>query len=90
MKKTIAILGSTGSIGMQSLKILSKKKNSFEIYLLSANKNIKQIKEQILRFKPKFFLIKDINTYNKIKKNFKYKKTKIIKTLEYFKIKKKD
>ena len=89
MKKTISILGSTGSIGKQSLKILSKKKNSFEIYLLSANKNIKQIKKQILRFKPKFFFIKDLNTYNKIKKNFKCKETKIIKSLEYFKIKKK-
>ena len=39
MKQKISILGSTGSIGLQSLDIISKKKNFFIIYLLSANKN---------------------------------------------------
>lgn len=89
MKKTISILGSTGSIGKQSLKILSKKNNLFEIYLLSANKNIKQIKKQILKYKPKFFLITNAETYNNIKKNFKNKKTKIINSYNHLKIKKK-
>ena len=36
MKKKISILGSTGSIGNSVLKIIDKKRNSFEIYLLSA------------------------------------------------------
>ena len=40
MKQKISILGSTGSIGLQSLDIISKNKNSFIIYLLSANKNL--------------------------------------------------
>ena len=35
MKQKISILGSTGSIGLQSLDIISKNKNSFIIYLLS-------------------------------------------------------
>ena len=49
MKKKIAILGSTGSIGKQTLEIIKKNKNNFEISLLTADKNhvllSKQIKE---------------------------------------------
>ena len=40
MKKKIAILGSTGSIGKTLLNIISKDKKNFEIVLLTANKNI--------------------------------------------------
>ena len=43
MKKKIAILGSTGSIGKTLVKILSKDKENFEIKLLSANKNYKEL-----------------------------------------------
>ena len=41
MKKKIAILGSTGSIGKNLLKILDKDKSNVEIILLTANKNYK-------------------------------------------------
>ena len=46
MKKKIAILGSTGSIGRSLLKIISKKPNEFEITLLSAHKNYKKLFKQ--------------------------------------------
>ena len=39
MKKKIAILGSTGSIGKSLIDIIKKDKKNFEITLLSANKN---------------------------------------------------
>ena len=39
MKKRIAILGSTGSIGNTLLKIISKNQNNFKIEILSAKKN---------------------------------------------------
>ena len=39
MKKKIAILGSTGSIGQNLLKIISRDKEQYEIVLLAANKN---------------------------------------------------
>ena len=42
MKKKIAILGSTGSIGKTTLEILKKNKKDFEIFLLSANNNYKK------------------------------------------------
>ena len=41
MKKKIAILGSTGSIGKSLLKILKRQKKEFEIVLLTANINYK-------------------------------------------------
>ena len=39
MTKTISILGSTGSIGLNTLKIIDKKKNNFKVNLLAANSN---------------------------------------------------
>ena len=71
MKKTISILGSTGSIGLQTLEIIKKKKNYFDIFLLSANKNLPEINKQIIKYKPRYFIISDLKTYEKIKKKYK-------------------
>ena len=46
MKKKIAILGSTGSIGVNTLNILKRDKKSFEVNLLTTNKNINKIFKQ--------------------------------------------
>tara|TARA_B110000211_G_scaffold231366_1_gene292838 strand:- start:10968 stop:12140 length:1173 start_codon:yes stop_codon:yes gene_type:complete len=73
MKKKVSILGSTGSIGLNSLRIFEKKKNLFSIYLLSANKNFKLICNQIKKFDPKIFIIKDFKTFKKVKVKFKKK-----------------
>ncbi len=67
MKKKIAILGSTGSIGKSLLEILKKDKNNFEIVLLSANKNYKDLIKQSRLFKVKNIIISDHKTYKKIK-----------------------
>ena len=53
MKKKIAILGSTGSIGKTLINILKKDKQNFEIVLLSANKNILELEKQADFFKVK-------------------------------------
>ncbi len=89
MKKTISILGSTGSIGLQTLEIIKKKKNYFDIFLLSANKNLPEINKQIIKYKPRYFIISDLKTYEKIKKKYKNRPIKIINNIENFKIKKK-
>ena len=78
MKKLISILGSTGSVGISVLKIIEKKDNLFQLNLLSANKNFKQICYQIKKFKPKFFLIYNQKIFIKVKKKFKFSKVKII------------
>ena len=57
MKRLISILGSTGSVGVSTLKIVDKKSSLFKINLLSANNNFKKICNQIQKYKPNFFLI---------------------------------
>tara|TARA_E500000178_G_scaffold348370_1_gene403340 strand:+ start:1847 stop:3013 length:1167 start_codon:yes stop_codon:yes gene_type:complete len=77
MKKKISILGSTGSVGLSSLKIIDKQINLFEPYLFSANKNFSLICKQIIKYKPDIFIINEKNTYEKVKEKFKNKKIKI-------------
>ena len=89
MKKSISILGSTGSIGSTVFKIIDKKKNNFKIDILSANKNIKIILKQIKKYKPKYFIINNKKSFLKIKKNYSNKKTKIFNNFDSVKINKK-
>ena len=86
MRNFISVLGSTGSIGLSVLTIL-KRENSFTPYLFSANKNYDLICKQVKQFKPKYFLISDDKIFNKVKKKFKYSKTKIINNLKIKKFK---
>ena len=72
-KLSIAILGSTGSIGKTSLKILSNNLHIFKIDLLACNKNKKIILRQINKFLPKYVIINNLNAY-KVLKKIKYKK----------------
>jgi 1-deoxy-D-xylulose-5-phosphate reductoisomerase len=78
MKKIISILGSTGSIGLSTLSIVDKKKNLLTINFLAANKNYKLICKQILKYKPKYFIIKNKIIFNKVKQKFKNNKTIIL------------
>lgn len=71
MKKRIAILGSTGSIGKQTIEILKKDKRNFLIDLLLANSNIKLLSKQIKEFKVKNIIVKDYKSYLILKKKFK-------------------
>ena len=57
MKKNIAILGSTGSIGKTLLKIISKDKHSFKISLLTARKNYRILLKQAKDFNVKNIII---------------------------------
>ena len=57
MKKKIAILGSTGSIGKFTLDIIRKDKKNFEVVLLSANNNYKKLIQQAKEFNAKNVLI---------------------------------
>ena len=68
MKKKIAILGSTGSIGKQTIDIIRKDKKNFEILLLTAHKNYKLLSQQIKEFKVKNIIITDDKSYNILKK----------------------
>ncbi len=89
MKKTISILGSTGSIGFTALHIIDKKKKFFNVDLLSANRNFKKICYQIKKYNPKFFIITNAETFMKVKKKFKTSKTKILNNFDKINLNKK-
>jgi len=86
MKIKTSILGSTGSIGSTTLKIIDKQPHSFSINLLSAKNNSKLIIKQIKKYKPKIFVISDEKVYLKIKKKFKNSRTKIFQKFEKIKL----
>ena len=77
MKKKIAILGSTGSIGQSTLEVIRKDKKNFNIILLSANNNYKKLVEQAKQFKVKNVLIKNHKFYLNVKNSLKRTKTKV-------------
>ena len=77
MKKKIAILGSTGSIGKCLINIIKKDKKNFEIILLSADANYKDLLKQAKFFKVKNLIITNKKSFYKIKKNSYSKKIKI-------------
>ena len=57
--KNLAILGSTGSIGVNALKVASAHPERFRVLALSAGKNIALLREQIEIFKPKAVAVLD-------------------------------
>ena len=57
MKKKVAILGSTGSIGKTLINIIKKDKKNFEIVLLSADENYKELLKQARLFKVKNLIV---------------------------------
>ncbi len=59
MKKRIVILGSTGSIGTQTLDVIRQYKDEFEVVGLACNSNILLLQKQIQEFKPKYVAISD-------------------------------
>jgi 1-deoxy-D-xylulose-5-phosphate reductoisomerase len=81
MKKKIAIIGSTGSIGKTLIDIIVKNKNKFEIKLLTANKDYKTLFKQAKIFNVKNLIITDPKSFKvSIKKN----KNKTIKIFNDF------
>ena len=78
--KTIAVLGSTGSIGVSTLEIIKKVKN-FRVVLIVANSNYAKILSQIKIFKPNIVVINNWYVFLKIKKINKFKKIIILNNL---------
>ena len=77
MKKKIAILGSTGSIGKITLNIIRQNKKHFEIKLLSTNKNIKILLRQSKLFNVKNLIVTSKKHYEILKKRNRNKNLKI-------------
>lgn len=71
MKRSIAILGSTGSIGTQALDIVREHPDQFEIYALTANENIDLLIKQAREFLPEVVAIANESKYDKLKEALK-------------------
>ena len=69
--KKISILGSTGSVGTQSLDVVRNLKK-FEVVALSAGKNMDLLESQIREFNPKFVCISDKSDAEDLSKKFKH------------------
>ena len=69
MKKRIAILGSTGSIGTQALDVISQHPERFEVEVLTANNNYKLLEKQARLFMPDTVVIGNEIYYERLKKN---------------------
>lgn len=78
--KTIAVLGSTGSIGVQSLDVAEK--SGYTVDALTANKDFKKLEEQIRKFKPKFAALSDKAAAAELRLRVKDTSTKVYSGIE--------
>ncbi len=78
MPKKIAILGSTGSIGLSTLKVVQKLKPSFQVVGLTAFRNAKELAKQIKTFKPKMAAILDEDFFPQLKALTKGTSTRLL------------
>lgn len=67
MKKQIAILGSTGSIGTQALQVIEKHPEQYEAYVLTANNRVDELIAQARKFVPEAVVIANETHYQKLK-----------------------
>ena len=78
MIKKIHILGSTGSIGKQTLSVINKNKDKYRVYSLAAGKSIKLLLNQVSKFKPQIICTMNEKDAILLKKNPLLKKMKIL------------
>lgn len=72
-KRTISILGSTGSIGYQALDVIDKIPHLFEINYLTINTKIELLEPQIAKYNPKGVVIQDEAKYKEFKQTTSFK-----------------
>ncbi len=68
MKKRVAILGSTGSIGTQAIEVIAANPDRFVVEVLTANSNVELLISQALRFNPNAVVIGNPDKYSEVKK----------------------
>lgn len=76
-KRTIAILGSTGSIGTQTLQVVEEHPDLFEVYAITAGNNVERLIEQAHKFNPEAVVIADESKYETLKEALADKPIKI-------------
>lgn len=77
MKKRIAILGSTGSIGTQALEVIMKNPDKFEVEVLTANNNVDILISQAKQFQPNAVVIANAENYAYVSEALKNESIKV-------------
>jgi 1-deoxy-D-xylulose-5-phosphate reductoisomerase len=78
LKKTISILGSTGSIGSNTIDVINSNKNKFSVLSLTSKNNVNLLSKQSFILNPKFVAIQNKEKYKDLKNNLFGKKIKIL------------
>ena len=78
--KTVSILGSTGSVGKNTLEVISSLSDKFNVYAISCNQNTSLLHEQINKYKPRVAVITNHEKYNEFMNEYgnKIGKTRIL------------
>ncbi len=76
-KKSVAVIGSTGSIGQQTLDIIAQHPDKFSAEVLTANTQADLLIEQALKFNPNVVVIVDKTQYAKVKDALSHTDTKV-------------
>ena len=72
--KKIGILGSTGSVGSQTLEIIDEYKDEFELVFISGHSNIEKLNNQIDKYNPKYACLSNDNILDQINDEFSFDK----------------
>ncbi len=67
-RTAVTVLGSTGSIGESTLDVLVRNADYYEVFALSANRNVDKLREQCLRIKPRFAVMNDPDSAEQLRK----------------------
>src|SRR5680860_755862 len=82
MKKRIAILGSTGSIGTQSLEVIGQNPEKFEVEVITANNNVDLLIQQAKKYQPNIVVIANETKYNYVSEALKNEPIKVFAGIE--------
>lgn len=66
--KTVTILGSTGTIGQNTLDVIARHKDLYEVFALTANTSVEQLLEQCHQFEPRFAVLKSTDAAMQLRK----------------------
>ena len=67
--KSVTILGSTGSIGCQTIDLIERRPERYRVVALTANRNVEELSRQARTLRPKFVAIADSECYDELKAN---------------------
>lgn len=78
--KTVAIIGSTGSIGTQALDVLSELRDEYEVVALAANTSVEKVLSQVEAFRPRCVTMQDRKARERLSFSLENNSTKVIDT----------